>query len=1716
MTEGGIRNISLGDIDSDYRRDAAPDSFEIIASVCSQGADFGQKALTEPVEYVRISYKWRYGCVFTTDKLLPCAPNRHFALFEEEAQKMLTYVRTSLLISLVFLVGSVADECPRGDISGDCQVDFEDVWSLAHHWLDPVGADGDIVGLDGVNLGDFAALARNWGKAASAVVINEIHCDPDVKTDPLEFIELHNRTTKDVDISGWNFRSGITFQFAPGTILPAGGYIAVAQSPERIRAKYGAFMTLLHGPCVGRLSNSGERIELYNAQGQEVDQVDYQLGFPWPMVGDSVPDVSPSNGTGHSMQLVNPFIDNDLGGSWRSGFPTPTGRNFLVYLDNTPPHMRQVKHRPEQPKNAEDVTITVKATDSDDVNSVTLSYQLVEPGSYIELNDPLYQSSWTSVAMTDDGAGGDEEAGDDIYTVVLDASIQTHRRLVRYRITAVDNTGATVTGPYADDTQPNFAYFVYDGVPLWRGAIRPGSTSVVEYGTDVMRSIPVYHLISKKSDVETCTWYSKYAGDEYKWSGTLVYDGEVYDHIRYRARGGVWRYAMGKNMWKFDFNRGHSFQARDDYGRKYDTKWDKLNFSACIQQGNYWHRGEQGLFEAAGFKLFNLAGVESPKTHWLQFRIIDELDETGATQYVGDFWGLYLVLEQMDGRFLDEHGLPDGNLYKMDNVYPDGGDLNNQGPTAATDKSDLKAFIGAYKLYQPAIWWLAHVDVEKYFSYRTIVDGIHHYDIGSGKNYFYYLSPVPDVRGYYLWSVLPWDIDLTWNDDMFDCGNRGNGTFKKYGLWDNSTLRVMRNNRIRDIRDLLFNTDQGWKLLDDLAAIIDNPAGGPSMVDADRAMWDYNPIMVSSLVNSSKAGQGRFYQIAPTKDFPGMVQIMKSYVGQRATVGDPRTSQEPGLDPMASDPSIPYTPTITYTGSPGFPVNTLTFESTDFDDPEGIRTSPGTRWRIAEVSATPDLEDGVFVPEAVLWRYFKGTAEPSAVPGQWRELNFTMDANWFEQNTPIGYGETFTNPPLTDMRGAYSTIYLRKEFNVIDLAIIEELIIEARYDDGFNIWINGVYAGGRNVSSPELPYDASTGIHSEHRNFEVIARLDPDDYLVGGRNILAVQVLNESLNGSADCFIDVRLTAELSDEPPVTPPVDQRTRPKYEIEPVWENSNWNTYLTSIRIPASVVKPGHTYRVRCKMRDDTDRWSHWSEPIEFVAGEQLPTSILDDLRITEVMYDPPDADTLDGELDLDNDEFEYIELKNIGDEVLNLIYLSFVQGITFDFSDGDVTSLGPGQFMLLVRNKSAFESRYDAGLSGIIAGQYIDTDTKLANGGETIELLDKWNGTIVEFSYSDRRGWPLPADGSGHSLVPLTSAIATEPGGSLNYGGNWRHSAYIGGSPGQDDPDLAGSVVVNEVMPHTDYNNPAHLEHDSNDWIELYNTTPTTIGLSGWYLSDDKDEPAKWAITSVNISGNGRVSFDEVTGFHNPITTGFGLDKAGEVVMLSHLPGTSQDRVVDYVRFKGEENLVSLGRYPDGGAYWLHQPPSRDLPNNTGVLDIVIDEVMYHPMDPNEEYVELYNPTTERIYLENDAGAWRLDDENTDGYTFDAGTYIEPGGRLVVAWFDPATEPARLSAFIAAYGAGPLAPGLDIVGPMPGNLSNGGERIALKRPQASDDAGDPISWVVVDEVIYGDVAPWPIEPDGAGAALQRIHADQYHSGNDPANWRPAAPGPGAAP
>ena len=492
-------------------------------------------------------------------------------------------------------------------------------------------------------------------------------------------------------------------------------------------------------------------------------------------------------------------------------------------------------------------------------------------------------------------------------------------------------------------------------------------------------------------------------------------------------------------------------------------------------------------------------------------------------------------------------------------------------------------------------------------------------------------------------------------------------------------------------------------------------------------------------------------------------------------------------------------------------------------------------------------------------------------------------------------------------------------------------------------------------------------------------------------------------------------------------------------------------------------------------------------------------LFDYLRVTEVMYNPAGSD--DG---------EFIELHNRGAVALDLSPLSLSDGVTFAFGGSAVTHLPPGAYVLVVRDLAGFAALYDTNAL-LVAGEY---GGSLANGGERLAFAGAYGEEVLSLTYDDTRGWPLAADGAGHALVPLS--LDGQDTGALNHGRNWRAGTYMHGSPGAADPVHAATVVLNEIMAHTDYTNGPAWQ-DANDWIELYNGGTTTVTLADWYLSDDDADLRKWAIPATHsMPPVTWRTFLEVLDFHTNQASGFGLNKDGEQVFLSHLPGTSEDRVVDAMAFKGQENGFSFGRYTDGERYWHRLSPTTNSANALPGGDVVIDEIMYNAAgggseNPTNEFVELLNPLGVSVPLWNASGSWRL----SGGIDFDlpSNTMLAAGGRLVIVPFAP-TNAVAMAVFRDAYD---LPGGAVIVGPYQGRLSNGGDRVGLERPQASDDPFRPedISWAVVDETTYFDQSPWPSEADGTGRPLQRLLTAR--TGNDPTAWiAGGAASPGAPP
>src|SRR5688572_163454 len=131
----------------------------------------------------------------------------------------------------------------------------------------------------------FESLESRVLFADSAVVFNEIMYHPAAGESSLEWVEFHNLLAADVDVSRWTLRGGIDFDFAEGTVVPAGGRLVLALDPAALRAASGYDGAIL-GPFSGRLDNSGERLTLRNNSGRLMDQVEYRDEGGWPVAAD--------------------------------------------------------------------------------------------------------------------------------------------------------------------------------------------------------------------------------------------------------------------------------------------------------------------------------------------------------------------------------------------------------------------------------------------------------------------------------------------------------------------------------------------------------------------------------------------------------------------------------------------------------------------------------------------------------------------------------------------------------------------------------------------------------------------------------------------------------------------------------------------------------------------------------------------------------------------------------------------------------------------------------------------------------------------------------------------------------------------------------------------------------------------------------------------------------------------------------------------------------------------------------------------------------------------------------------------------------------------------------------------------------------------------------------------------------------------------------------
>jgi len=160
-------------------------------------------------------------------------------------------------------------------------------------------------------------------------------------------------------------------------------------------------------------------------------------------------------------------------------------------------------------------------------------------------------------------------------------------------------------------------------------------------------------------------------------------------------------------------------------------------------------------------------------------------------------------------------------------------------------------------------------------------------------------------------------------------------------------------------------------------------------------------------------------------------------------------------------------------------------------------------------------------------------------------------------------------------------------------------------------------------------------------------------------------------------------------------------------------------------------------------------------------------VLAGLRITEIMYHP-----------ILDDDYEFIELRNIGAGTLDLTGVRFTDSIGFTFPSD--TTMPAGTYLVLAKDPVLFELEYPSVPGGIIYGPY---DGQLSNGGENVvlQLATPLQAAILRFDYED--DWYPTTDGGGYSLVIRDATAAPATWDSKT---NWQAGSSPGGSPGTAD------------------------------------------------------------------------------------------------------------------------------------------------------------------------------------------------------------------------------------------------------------------------------------------------------------------------------------------
>jgi hypothetical protein len=723
----------------------------------------------------------------------------------------------------------------------------------------------------------------------AGLLLSEIMYRPVLEDDLVdrhEFVEIHNPEARDVPLDGWSLGGSIGYDFPAGSVLPAGGYIVVAASRDALlgMTQYQLDPGLVYGDYAGALDNGGGTVLLLGPNQRIADAVSYDDEAPWPEAADALgasedwlrPELLPMEQhryLGHSLERVSFGVAADEVGNWD-----------VSPLDQPSPGRANAGAR-EQPR-AIALSASVGPRDgaglliyADDEALARVRMGRLGEVSAAELDyyvDDLARTdeAITTVSLRDDGAEGDETAGDRMFSVVLPPLPEN--TIVRYRVRIAgggEDAEFRQVSPRPSAPYGWHAYFV--------SPVIEAQTTTYQIFISPENWTKMWTNIEPGRVPQECMLNPLW---DAKVPAVFVHEGKVYDVLA-RHQGSRYQRTNGADIrdwpgagpaapdplralsWHLNFPRYARFDGRR-----------VLTLNKLIQTC-------PGLTAGVGMRLFADAEVPASTTRYVRVLIN------------GYYYRYMLDIEHYTEDFLEDYHEeqaarePEGIEYQVGHLFKATGYHDNEGPWGNADGRLFEENCGyspeeryAYSYERKTHEWMGHDNL------IAMIKGMHearalgndalraylgeNFDVDIVLSYLAVMNwsvPFDDqFHNYYLyqrvedgkWMLMPWDLDLNfgdWRGDR-DLGptssiyvGEENDPDNRDGWWNyfkDSFLKAYRpefEQRMRELNQTVLHPDH-------VNQIVDEVAGSANPAEAAQSL--------SGVACNYEEAPGRFKQFA--------------------------------------------------------------------------------------------------------------------------------------------------------------------------------------------------------------------------------------------------------------------------------------------------------------------------------------------------------------------------------------------------------------------------------------------------------------------------------------------------------------------------------------------------------------------------------------------------------------------------------------------------------------------------------------------------------------------------------------------------------------------------------------------------------------------------------------------------------------------------------------